>query len=69
MTLPANKIGDQGQRWEVRRINTDGEHEVMGWTDTFPCLLVEGAMLHPNSVGVVVIDRKRYRERRCKWTA
>ncbi len=69
MTLPPEKIGDKGQRWEVKRINMFGEHELVGWTDTFPSEspLIEGAMMNPSNIGVIVIDRQRYRSRGCTW--
>lgn len=51
------KVGDKGQRYEVRCKNAIGDEIVVGWADD-PKTLVESVELHPSFHSPKVIDRK-----------
>ncbi len=59
MTLPDDRIGDKGQRFQVEgRTRESGEWETVGWTEdpTGGCL-VSGARKWPRYDDVRVVDR------------
>ena len=51
------KVGDKGQRYEVRYKDSEGAEKVMGFADD-PELLVEAIELHPSMHSPKVIDRQ-----------
>lgn len=60
MTLPPDRIGDKGQRYQVESRRHGQEHwEVIGWTDS-PSGgdLSIGAALHPGIAETRVVDRE-----------
>ena len=56
MTLPPEKIGDKGQRYEIRCQDADGETFVIGWAEK-PDAFTEAVELHPAWHSREVIDR------------
>lgn len=66
MTLPPEKIGDKGQRYEVRGVlpgrdekTGDDAFEVMGWTsDPTGGSLLDSAMAWPRFKTAYVFDRE-----------
>ena len=54
------KVGDKGQRYEVRFIGSNGKEQIAGWTDDADGGdLVEGINLHPLWHSPKVIDREK----------
>lgn len=55
------KIGDQGQRYEVRAKNEVGKQVVIGWAETSEgvAALKKSVKLHPSFHSPKVIDRKK----------
>ena len=68
MTLPPHKIGDMGQRYEVRFRRADGIGRVFGWAETEDGAheMAAGWRLHPETVEVWVADREAEKARRKK---
>lgn len=58
------KVGDEGQRYEVRCTDGDGKDMGVGWTnEPDGGGLAEGVRLHPSWHSPVVIDRQADSER------
>ena len=56
MTLPPNRIGDKGRRYEIRCKDEDGVDMVIGWSDDPEAF--QGAVdLHPSWHSRYVVDR------------
>jgi len=55
------KVGDKGQRYEVRYTDTKGVERIMGWTKTTEGVdsFFKGIELHPNFHSPKVIDRQK----------
>ena len=51
------RIGDKGQRYEIRAIQNDGEEVRIGWSDD-PEGFARAVKLHPGLKGRRVIDRE-----------
>lgn len=57
MTLPPDKIGDKGRRYEIRALDEDDEEFVVGWSDVDDGKLNELVNLHPSWHSPRTIDR------------
>lgn len=61
MTLPPEKIGDKGQRYEVHCIGYGGPGDrVVGWSDNLDGAekMARAIMLAPSCTGAHVLDRE-----------
>lgn len=56
MTLPPDKLGDKGRRYEIRAKDEDGNEFVVGWSDSATAF-TDGINLHPSWHSRRVIDR------------
>ena len=60
MTLPPGRIGDKGQRYEVRYLDHEDNEQVAGWhDDPTGGNLIKMIELHPSWHSPRVIDRRR----------
>lgn len=59
MTLPPERIGDKGQRYEARYEDPDGEH-VIGWGNSAAGAqtLADAMKLRPSTIRAWVVDRE-----------
>ena len=59
MTLPAEKVGDKGQRYEVAA-KRSGIVSAFGWAEDLEAAkrLADAACLHPSITKAFVIDRR-----------
>ena len=57
MTFHPDKIGDHGQRYEVRCIDGDGKEMIVGWSEKYPQSLVDAVNATPSWTKPRVIDR------------
>ena len=57
MTLPPEKLGDKGQRYEIRAQDEDGQEFVVGWGET-PDAWEAAIAAHPSWHSRRVIDRQ-----------
>jgi len=58
MTLPPEKIGDKGRRYEIWCDDEDGEPMLVGWSDT-PDGFKEAVEAHPSWTNHRAIDRQK----------
>lgn len=60
MTLPPERIGDKGQRYEIWYTDSAGVEKRFGWTDTQGGIkiMLRGISLHPSMHAGRVIDRR-----------
>lgn len=52
------KVGDRGQRYEVRYLVDDGSEHVFGWSESYPQGYVDAIKAHPVWHSPRVIDRR-----------
>jgi len=57
MTLPPEKIGDKGRRYEIWATEEDGTDFVVGWSDT-PDAFKEAIEAHPSWTNHRAVDRQ-----------
>ncbi len=57
MTLPPDKIGDHGQRYEIRCVDGDGKEIAFGWAND-PEAFRKSIELHPSYHSRRVVDRE-----------
>ncbi len=63
MTLPASRIGDKGQRWQVEALGypREGEWATIGWSDTRDGARAMASSIknHPSCTQTRISDRWR----------
>lgn len=64
MTLPPDKIGDHGQRFEIRAQDEDGAEFVLGWGE-HPDAWADAVAAHPSWHSRRVIDRDLHDRQLC----